>query len=177
MTSDPFDALRVLADPAGGDPSSDDRPDAAFVARLRRQLGSILEPGELATVELPSPRAVPSPASPRSTTVSTTTTTPTTTGTTLVPYLCVAGASAAIDWYLDVFGGSVTVRYDGDDGRVGHAELSIAGATVFLADEHPEYGVVGPRTLGGTAVSLHLAVGDVDGVYATAVGAGGAGER
>ena len=36
------------------------------------------------------------------------------------------------------------VRYVGDDGRIGHAEISVGGARLMLADEYPEYGIVGP---------------------------------
>ena len=60
------------------------------------------------------------------------------------------------------------VRYTGDDGRVGHAELSIEGATFMLSDEYPEVGrgVVSPTTLGGTPFAVHVEVADVDAVHA-----------
>ena len=64
-----------------------------------------------------------------------------------------------------------------DQGRVGHAEIVIGGATVMLSDEHPEIGVVSPQTLGNTSVALHLEVDDVDAVYAQAVAAGATPER
>lgn len=87
-----------------------------------------------------------------------------------VPYLAVADGAAAIAWYADVFDAAEQMRVVGDDGRVGHAELSIGGATLYLADEYPEYGVTGPRSLGGTSVTIHLTVDeDVDAVFAYAV--------
>jgi uncharacterized glyoxalase superfamily protein PhnB len=95
----------------------------------------------------------------------------------LTVYLCVRGAPAAIDFYREAFGAVETLRLTGDDGRVGHAELTIEGATVMLSDEHPEIGVISPETLGGTPVSLYLHVADVDATYARAVATGASGER
>ena len=68
------------------------------------------------------------------------------------------------------------IRYTGDDGRIGHAELTIGGAPFMLSDEYPELGVpvVSPTTLGGTPFSMHLEVPDVDAVYERVVAAGDA---
>jgi PhnB protein len=91
----------------------------------------------------------------------------------LTPYLCVAGARQAMDWYARAFGAAVT--YDPivmDDGRIGHTELSIDGARFMLADEFPEAGVAGPAPDRGAAVTLHLTVDDVQAVTARAVGEG-----
>jgi uncharacterized glyoxalase superfamily protein PhnB len=107
----------------------------------------------------------------------TTTEPSTTTAQTLIPYLAVAGAAAAIDWYTDVLGAIETTRFVGDDGRVGHAEIMIGGAWIMLADEFPEMDVVGPLGRGGSSVMLHLEVVDVDHTYARAVDAGAAGLR
>jgi uncharacterized glyoxalase superfamily protein PhnB len=104
-----------------------------------------------------------------------TTTTPATA--TLVPYLSVADAAAAIDWYIAVLDAVEMVRYVGDDGRIGHAEIAVGGARLMLADEYPEYGIVGPGTLGGTSFSLNLDVDDVDSVWARAIEHGADGER
>lgn len=43
-----------------------------------------------------------------------------------------------------------------------HAELQIGTSRLMMADEFPEMGFKGPNTLGGSAVSLHLYVEDVD---------------
>jgi PhnB protein len=57
-------------------------------------------------------------------------------------------------------------------GRIGHAEFTIGDALVMLADEHPEWNIRGPKALGGSPVTLHLQVDDVDAVAARAVAAG-----
>jgi PhnB protein len=95
----------------------------------------------------------------------------------LTPYLCCADAAAAIDFYTSVFGAVERQRWTADDGRIGHAELELAGHQLFLADEHPEIGVRGPLTLGGTAVSFVLPVPDADATVADAVAAGATVER
>ena len=87
-------------------------------------------------------------------------------------YLCVRGAAAAIDFYTQVFGARELVRIADAAGRVGHAELLLGSATILLADEHPEYGIRSPEAFGGTGVTLHLHVDDVDRLAARAVVAG-----
>lgn len=96
----------------------------------------------------------------------------------LTPYLAVADARASIEWYVD----AMDARVVGEpvvmaDGRIGHAELAIAGARVFLSDEHPEIGVVAPAPGAGAGVSLHLGVVDVDAVIVRAASAGAVVER
>ena len=159
MTADPFDRLHVLAEV---DP--DAQPDPRFVARLRARLAAALipSPGDLPVVDLPQ----------RSSTM-TDTATETSTNAGIQPYICVSPAVEAIAWYRDVFGAVETIRYTGDDGRIGHAEITIGGAVVMLSDPYPELEVVSPRELGGTPVTLHLVVPDVDAVYARAVDRGG----
>ncbi len=91
----------------------------------------------------------------------------------LSPYICVNGGAAAIDFYTRAFGATETFRIADPSGRVGHAELNIGGATLMLSDEYPEMGIVGPTTLGGSPVTLHIYVPDVDAVVARAIEAGG----
>jgi len=96
---------------------------------------------------------------------------------TLTPYLCCTDASAAIAFYVAALGATEVERWTADDGRIGHAELDIDGSAVYLADEHPEIGVVSPTTLGRTPVSFVLAVPDADAAVARAVDAGATVER
>lgn len=95
----------------------------------------------------------------------------------IIAYLCVRDAPRAIAWYVETFGAIETLRYVGDDQRVGHAELDIGGHSLYLADEFPEIGVVSPQTLGGTSVALTLEVADVDYTYRRSVDNGAVGQR
>jgi PhnB protein len=90
----------------------------------------------------------------------------------LSPYLTVKGAAAAIDFYRAAFGAVEQFRLTGPDGRIGHAELRIAGSTVMLSDEWPDFGALSPPSVGGSPVKLHLYVDDCDAVVARAVTAG-----
>jgi len=90
----------------------------------------------------------------------------------LTPYMIVRDAPAAIDFYKRAFGAEEMMRLTDPTGRVGHAELMIGGAPIMLADEHVEFGAVGPASLGGSPVKLHLTVADADAVAARAVEAG-----
>jgi PhnB protein len=91
----------------------------------------------------------------------------------ITPMLTVTGASQAIDFYKRAFGAEELMRMPGPDGKsVMHAELQFGDSRVFLADEHPDAGCRSPQSLGGTSVSLHLYVNDVDKVFAQAVAAG-----
>lgn len=91
----------------------------------------------------------------------------------LTPYLCVADVRAAVEWYVTALGAEVTAApIVMDDGRVGHVELAIGGARWMMADPFPEVGVVAPDPERGAAVSLHLAVDDVDALAARVVVAG-----
>jgi PhnB protein len=149
MTGDPFDALTV--------PDGLVAPRPGFVDQLRALLAAELG---LSPIPLP-PRSLPMAAAPVAGTVAT-----------VIPYLAVHDGAAALDWYAAAFGAEVGQRVAGPDGKLGHAEFAVGGAAFHLADEFPEIGVVSPRTLGGSPVTLHLAVGDVDAHFARAVAAG-----
>lgn len=89
-----------------------------------------------------------------------------------VPYLAVRDAPRALGWYADV----LAARLRGEpivmpDGRIGHAELSLAGGVLYLSEEHPQLGVVAPQPR-HTSVSLVLTVADADATAAAAVAAG-----
>ena len=148
---DPFERLRAPVTPVD--------PDPAFAVRLRARLERALS----------LPRGVPVTAVDLD--LDPVTIVPATPGA-AIPYLAVSDGRAAIDWYADVLGarlrGEPIVM---DDGRVGHAELELAGGVMYLAEEFPEIGHVAPRP-GATSVSLVLAVADVDRTVAAAVAAG-----
>jgi PhnB protein len=91
---------------------------------------------------------------------------------TATPYLIIDGASAAIDFYRKVFGAVERMRMPDDKGGVGHAELEIGDSVIMLADEQPMLGYRGPKSIGGTPVSIMLYVEDVDARVKLAVSAG-----
>ncbi|AKU99740.1 Glyoxalase family protein [Labilithrix luteola] len=87
-------------------------------------------------------------------------------------YLRVKNAGAAIEFYKKAFGVTEKFRLTEPSGRIGHAELDFGGTTVMVSEEYPEYGIVGPQSLGGTGVGIHLHVDDCDALIARAVEAG-----
>jgi len=87
-------------------------------------------------------------------------------------YLRVHDTAEAIDFYARAFGAKEIFRLTEPSGRVGHAEMSIGPTTVMLADENPEHGIHGPRSLGGTTFSIHLHVDNVDEAFTQALNAG-----
>ena len=87
-------------------------------------------------------------------------------------YLHVDAAAEAIEFYKRAFGATEKLRLAEPDGRIGHAELDFDGNTVMLADEYPEMGVKGPRSVGGSTVTVHLHVDDTDAIVDRAEKAG-----
>jgi PhnB protein len=90
----------------------------------------------------------------------------------VTPYLIVADAAAAIDFYKRAFAATERLRLAAPGGKIGHAELEIGDSLIMLADEHPQTAAYAPAKYGGSPVSLHLYVVDVDAVAAQAVAAG-----
>jgi len=92
---------------------------------------------------------------------------------TVTPYLIVADASKAIEFYKEAFGATETTRLTTPDGKVMHAECKIGDSQIMITDENPTCGSLGPHTIGGTPVSLVLYLEGVDIVVNRAVAAGG----
>ena len=91
----------------------------------------------------------------------------------LTPYICVADARAAIEWYVEALGAEVTYQpIIMDDGRVGHCELAVAGARWMMSDEFAEAGVAAPDPNRGAAITLHLTVEDCDAAAARVTATG-----
>jgi predicted enzyme related to lactoylglutathione lyase len=132
-------------------------PDPQFAARLRARLesaltlpnrtqGVVMTGTDTAIAELNEP-GVSQQTPPRSA---------------AVPYLAVPDARAAIAWYVEALGAAqVGEPIAMDDGRIGHAELSLAGGVLYLADEFPEIGLKAPAPQ-ANSVSLMLHVTDTD---------------
>ena len=96
---------------------------------------------------------------------------------TATPYLIIKGAAEAIEFYKRAFGATELLRMADAQGRVGHAEIKIGDSVIMLADEHPAMGYRGPRSLGGSSVSILLYLADVDAVFERAVRAGAKAQR
>lgn len=90
----------------------------------------------------------------------------------LTPHLICDGAAAAIEFYKRAFGAIELARLPGPDGKLMHAMVRIGDSPLMLVDEAPNWGMLGPRSLKGSPVTLHLYVEDVDAVVAQAVAAG-----
>jgi PhnB protein len=88
-----------------------------------------------------------------------------------IPYLSIAQAGEAIEFYKRAFGAVETLRI-GHGGTIGHAELEIGRARIMLSDEFPDHDALSPQTIGGTPVMIHLYVDDVDSFTAKAVAQG-----
>jgi len=90
----------------------------------------------------------------------------------VVPYLCIRGATKAIEFYKAAFGAEVMSLMPMGD-QIAHADLKIGGARVYLADEMPAFGAVkSPKTLKGTSANIHLWTEDCEAAFARAVEAG-----
>jgi len=90
----------------------------------------------------------------------------------VTPYLIVGDAAGAIEFYKKALGATERMRFAAPGGKVGHAEVTIGDSVVMLADEFPDMGFRGPKSLGGSAVSLMVYVEDVDTAFRRAIAAG-----
>ena len=117
--TDPFDALRI------SDAPQDPRPD--FAAELRRTITTTLENAMTVTDTEVTQVTAPEPQSQS-----------------ITAYISVRTASAAIAFYIEAFGAVEVSRLVSDDGRIGHAEITIGNSKLMLADEYPEIDSLGP---------------------------------
>jgi PhnB protein len=92
--------------------------------------------------------------------------------TAVTPHLVCARAAEAIEFYKKAFGAVEESRLPGPDGKVMHAAIRIGGAAIMLVEEAPEWGMLGPKALKGSPVTIHLYVDDTDALVARAVKAG-----
>lgn len=91
---------------------------------------------------------------------------------TVTPSLFVAGAAKAIEFYKKALGAEELMRFEGPGGAVMHAEIRVGDSIIMLADEMPEMGGRGPKTIGGTPVSFFVYGDNVDAAWKRALGAG-----
>lgn len=91
---------------------------------------------------------------------------------TVTPHLVCRGAADAIEFYKKAFGAVELGRVKLPNGKLAHALLRIGESPVMLVDEFPEWGSVGPASLKGSPVTIHLYVEDADVAVTRAVAAG-----
>ncbi|HET7538138.1 MAG TPA: VOC family protein [Candidatus Didemnitutus sp.] len=89
----------------------------------------------------------------------------------IMPHLVCAGAAEAIDFYTKAFGATEIMRVP-CGGILIHASVKIGDSIILLTDEVPAMGALGPKTRGGTSVTMHHFVNDVDAAFDRAVKAG-----
>lgn len=94
----------------------------------------------------------------------------------ITPYLIVDDAKSAIDFYTRAFGAKEKFRLPMGE-RIGHAEIEIGDSVIMLADEFPDMGNMGPKSRGGTTVTMLLYVEDVDSAFRQAVESGATQKR
>lgn len=79
------------------------------------------------------------------------------------PNLVVNDASAAMDFYKRAFDAIETYRLQGPDGKsILNAKLKTGDSMVLLSDGFPHGGCRSPKSIGGSAVTLHIYTEDVD---------------
>ncbi|MGD0095944.1 MAG: VOC family protein [Terracidiphilus sp.] len=95
---------------------------------------------------------------------------------TIVPGHRYQNAPAAIEWLCKVFGFERHAVYEGENGTIAHAELTLGKGMIMLGSgKNDEFGsgFRPPAELGGVETrSVYIVVPDADGAYARAVAAG-----
>jgi PhnB protein len=86
----------------------------------------------------------------------------------IAPWLSVAGATEAVDYYKAAFGAVERYRLEDEAGKVVVANLAIGGADFWLQEDAD----FSPESLGGLSVRMILTVQDPDSVFEEAIAAG-----
>src|SRR6059036_1557449 len=88
------------------------------------------------------------------------------------PHLDCTGQADGIDFYKKAFNAAEIGRIAGPQGKLLHGTIRIGDSTIMLADEFPDRGSFGPKSLKGSPVTIHLYVEDVDAFVTHAAAAG-----
>ena len=143
--TDPFEALREPVTPAD--------PDPGFAERLRQRLTREVFASQGETMSQPTTtvQVEREPAWPP----------------TLTPYIVVADARRAMNWYVEVFSAQRRGEpHVNADGTIGHAEVGLGDAVLMFSEPSglwPDVPVRAPDSPTTFSHSLHLEVDDVDG--------------
>jgi PhnB protein len=84
----------------------------------------------------------------------------------------VPDADAAAAWYTRAFGAEEESRVPLPGRKVLSVVLRFGGSRVHVGSEFPDWGVVSPLTLGGTATVLQIDTDDADALWSRALEAG-----
>ena len=91
---------------------------------------------------------------------------------TVTPHIVCKDAAKAINFYKRAFGAIEIARHNTPDGKIMHAAIQIGDSPLMVVDEFPDWNCLGPTSLKGTPVTLHLYVEDADAAFARAKEAG-----
>jgi PhnB protein len=89
---------------------------------------------------------------------------------TVTPQLTLDNCADAIEWYKKGLGAEETSRAVGPDGKIMHAELKIGDSRIMVNDAM--MGGKGPKSMGGSPISLWVYVDDCDALFNRAVKSG-----
>ncbi|GEP45305.1 VOC family protein [Brevifollis gellanilyticus] len=91
----------------------------------------------------------------------------------VIPYLTASDAAKTIEFYQKAFDAQELYRLvDKGTGKIGHAELTIQGQIIMIADEFQGM-CTSPKTLNGVTARMVVMVTDTDEAYSKAINAGG----
>jgi PhnB protein len=91
---------------------------------------------------------------------------------TIDAHMVVPDADAAAAWYTRAFGAEEESRVPLPGGKVLSVVLRFGDSRVHVGSEFPDFGIVSPLTLGGTATVLQIDTDDVDALWLRALDAG-----
>jgi PhnB protein len=91
----------------------------------------------------------------------------------LLPRLVVSDPDAAAEFYRTAFEAQVLARFTMPDGTVTNIDVAVGAASLSLTSEVQEWGLLSPRSTGGSPVLLRLTVVDARHVRDRMVAAGG----
>ena len=98
-------------------------------------------------------------------------------GSTLIPSVRYRDAHAAIDWLVRVFGFEKHAVYDGPNGTVAHAQLTLGRGMVMLgsasnASPYPQFYAVPDEIAGRVTSPIYIVLADCEPIYTRAKTAG-----
>ncbi len=87
-------------------------------------------------------------------------------------YLIIKEPQKAVEFYTQVFGAIEDFRLSMPDGQIAHCELKLAGTTIMISSEHPQFGLHAPTSEENYGAFIHLHVENADKFAGRAIQAG-----